>query len=121
MLIARSEKHCFMTITLDRLVDTGSYLQNRGLSAAISSQSFRCSCTFFSKFCRPVHPPYSSVFVTEFNPEYGNADLLIWLRKRSSPKCGNAHGHVNILFTVIYCVKNVAPSVGNAPVPIYYA
>ena len=44
---------------------------------------------------RPVHPPYSSVFVTEFNPEYGNTDLLIWLRKRSSPKYGNAH-HLNI-------------------------
>ena len=28
-------------------------------------------------FVRPVHPPYSSVFVTEFNPEYGNTDLLI--------------------------------------------
>ena len=35
---------------------------------------------------RPVHPPYSSVFVTEFNPEYGTTDLFIWLRKRSSPK-----------------------------------
>ena len=54
--------------------------------------------------CRPVHPPYSSVFVTEFNPEYGNTDLLIWLRKRSSPKYGNGH-HLNIFFTVIYCVK----------------
>ena len=45
---------------------------------------------------RPVHPPYSSVFSTEFNPEYGNTDLLFWLRKRSSPKYGNAHGHLNI-------------------------
>ena len=53
---------------------------------------------------RPVHPPYSSVFVTEFNPEYGNTDLLIWLRKRSSPKYGNAH-HQNIFFTVISCVN----------------
>ena len=44
---------------------------------------------------RPVRPPYSSVFVTEFNPEYGNTDLLIWLRKCSSPKYGNAH-HLNI-------------------------
>ena len=44
---------------------------------------------------RPVHPPYSSVFVTEFNPEYGITDLLIWLRKRSSPKYGNAP-HLNI-------------------------
>ena len=72
---------------------------------------------------RPVHPPYSSVFVTEFNPEYGNTDLLIWLRKRSSPKYGNAH-HLNIFFTVISscaCVKNVAPSVGNVHVPLYYA
>ena len=25
---------------------------------------------------RPVHPPYSSVFSTEFNPEYGNTDTL---------------------------------------------
>ena len=49
---------------------------------------------------RPVHPPYSSVFVTEFNPEYENTDLLIWLRKRSSPKYGNAH-HLNIFFMVI--------------------
>ena len=70
--------------------------------------------------CRPVHPPYSSVFVTEFNPEHGNTDLLIWLRKRSSPKYGNAH-HLNIFFTVISCVKNVAPSVGNLYVPLYYA
>ena len=62
--------------------------------------------------CRPVHPPYSSVFVMEFNPEYGNTDLLIWLPKRSSSKYGNAH-HLNIFFTVISCVKNVAPSVGN--------
>ena len=72
---------------------------------------------------RPVHPPHSSVFVTEFNPEYGNTDLLIWLRKRSSPKYGNAH-HLNIFFTVISscaCVKNVAPSVGNVHVPLYYA
>ena len=72
---------------------------------------------------RPVHPPYSSVFVTEFNPEYGNTDLLIWLRKRSSPKYGNAH-HLNKFFTVISscaCVKNVAPSVGNVHVPLYYA
>ena len=69
---------------------------------------------------RPVHPPYSSVFVTEFNPEYGNTDLLIWLRKRSSPKYGNGH-HLNIFFTVISCVKNVAPSVGNVHVPLYYA
>ena len=46
--------------------------------------------------CRPVHPPYSSVFSTEFNPEYGNTDLIFWLRKRSSPKYGNAHGHLNI-------------------------
>ena len=69
---------------------------------------------------RPVHPPYSSVFVTEFNPEYGNTDWLIWLRKRSSPKCGNCH-HLNIFFTVISCVKNVAPSVGNVHVPLYYA
>ena len=45
--------------------------------------------------CRPVHPPYSSVFVTEFDPEYGNTDLLVWLRKRSSPKYGNAH-HLNM-------------------------
>ena len=45
---------------------------------------------------RPVHPPYSSVFSTEFNPEYGNTDLLFWLRKRSSPKYGNAHGYLNI-------------------------
>ena len=74
-------------------------------------------------YSRPVHPPYSSVFVTEFNPEYGNTDLLIWLRKRSSPKYGNAH-HLNIFFTVISscaCVKNVAPSVGNVHVPLYYA
>ena len=69
---------------------------------------------------RPVHPPYSSVFVTEFNPEYGNTDLLIWLRKRSSPKYGIGH-HLNIFFTVISCVKNVAPSVGNVHVPLYYA
>ena len=48
-----------------------------------------------------MHPLYSSVFVTEFNPEYGNADLLIWLRKRSSPKYGNAHAHLNIFFMVI--------------------
>ena len=48
--------------------------------------------------CRPVHPPYSSVFSTEFNPEYGNTDLLFWLRKRSSPKYGNAHGHLNIFY-----------------------
>ena len=75
-----------------------------------------------SPYCsRPVHPPYSSVFVTEFNPEYGNTDLLFWVRKRSAPKYGNAHGHLNIFFTVIYCVKNVAPSVGNVHVPIYYA
>ena len=47
-------------------------------------------------YFRPVHPPYSSVFSTEFNPEYGNTDLLFWLRKRSSPKYGNAHGHLNI-------------------------
>ena len=46
--------------------------------------------------CIPVHPPYSSVFSTDFNPEYGNTDLLFWLRKRSSPKYGNAHGHLNI-------------------------
>ena len=52
--------------------------------------------SFFLDICRPVHPPYSSVFSTEFNPEYGNTDLLFWLRKRSSPKCGNAHGHLNI-------------------------
>ena len=64
--------------------------------------------------------PYSSVFVTEFNPEYRNTDLLIWLRKRSSPKYGNGH-HLNIFFTVISCVKNVAPSVGNVHVPLYYA
>ena len=70
--------------------------------------------------CRSVHPPYSSVFVTEFNPEYGNTDLLIWLRKRSSPKYGNGH-HLNIFFTVISCVNNVAPSVGNVHVPLYYA
>ncbi len=70
--------------------------------------------------CRPVHPPYSSVFVTEFNPEYGNTDLLIWLRKRSSSKYGNGH-HLNIFFTVISCIKNVAPSVGNVHVPLYYA
>ena len=69
---------------------------------------------------RPVHPPYSSVFVTEFNPEYGNTDLLFWLRKRSSPEYGNAHGHLNIFFPVISCVKNVAPSVGNVHVPIFY-
>ena len=25
---------------------------------------------------RPVHPPYSSVFVTEFNPDYGNTNLV---------------------------------------------
>ena len=65
-----------------------------------------------------MHPPYSSVFVTEFNPEiYGNTDLLIWLRKRSSPKYGNAL-HLNKCFTVISCVKNVAPSVGNVHVPL---
>ena len=68
-----------------------------------------------------MHPPYSSVFVTDFNPESGNTDLLIWLRKRSSPKYGNTHGHLNIFVTVISCVKNMAPSVGNAHVPIYYA
>ena len=50
----------------------------------------------FPRVYRPVHPPYSSVFSTEFNPEYGNTDLLFWLRKRSSPKYGNAHGHLNI-------------------------
>ena len=69
---------------------------------------------------RPVHHPYSSVFVMEFNPEYGNTDLLIWLRKRSSPKYGNGH-HLNIFSTVISCVKNVAPSVGNVHVPLNYA
>ena len=47
---------------------------------------------------RPVHPPYSSVFVTEFNPEYGNTDLLIWLRKRSSPKYGNVHESPKYIF-----------------------
>ena len=67
-----------------------------------------------------MHPPYSSVFVTEFNPEYGNTDLFIWLRKRSSPKYGNGH-HLNIFFTVISCVKNVAPPVGNVHVPLHYA
>ena len=66
-----------------------------------------------------MHPPYSSVFFTKFNPEYGNTDLLILLRKRSSPKLGNAH--LNMLFTVISCVKNVAPSVGNAHGPLHYA
>ena len=76
------------------------------------------SCFHFH--IRPVHPPYYSVFVTEFNPEYGNTDLLIWLRKRSSPKYGNAH-HLNLFFTVISCFKNVAPSVGNVHVPLYYA
>ena len=60
------------------------------------------------------------LFVTEFNPKYGNTDLLIWLRKRSSPKYGNGH-HLNIFLTVISCVKNVAPSVGNVHVPLYYA
>ena len=60
-----------------------------------------------------MHPPYSSVFVTEFNLKYGNTDLLFWLRKRSSPKYGNAHGHLNIFFTVVSGVKNVAPSVGK--------
>ena len=45
-----------------------------------------------------MHPPYSSVFSTEFNPEYGNTDFLFWLRKRSSPKYGNAHGHLNIFY-----------------------
>ena len=34
---------------------------------------------------RPVHPPNSSTFLAEFNPEYGNTDLLIWVQKRSSP------------------------------------
>ena len=68
-----------------------------------------------------MHPPYSSVFVTEFNPEFGNTDLLFWVRKRSFPKDGNAHGHLNIFLTVISFVKNVAPSVGNVHVPIYYA
>ena len=67
-----------------------------------------------------MHSPYSSVFVTEFNLEYGNTDLLIWLRKRSPPKYGNAYGHLNEFFTVISCVENVAPSVGNGHVPIYY-
>ena len=62
----------------------------------------------------------TSVVVTEFNPEYGNTDLLIWLRTRLSPKYGNAH-HLNIFFTVISSVKNVAPSVGNVHVPLYYA
>ena len=47
---------------------------------------------------RHVHPPYSSVFSTEFNPEYGNTDLLFWLRKRSSPKYGNVHGHLNVFY-----------------------
>ena len=68
-----------------------------------------------------MHPQYSSVFSTEFNPEYGNTDLLFWLQKRSSPKYGNAHGYLNIFFTVISGVKNVAPSVGNVHAPIYYA
>ena len=49
-----------------------------------------------------------------------NTEIRIWLRKRSSPKYGNAH-HLNIFFTVMYCVKNVAPSVGNVHVPLYYA
>ena len=79
------------------------------------------SCAFLNTYCRHVHPLFSSVFVTEFNPEYGNTDLLIWLRKRSSPNYGTAHGHLNIFCTVISCVKNVAPSVGNVHVPIYYA
>ena len=81
-------------------------------------------CRYFDAkliWCRPVHPPYSSVFVTEFNPEYGNTDLLFWLRKRSSLKYGNGHGHRNIFFTVISSVKNVAPSVGNVHASIYYA
>ena len=47
---------------------------------------------------RPVHPPYSSVFVTDFNPECGDTDVLIWLRKRSSPKYGNADAHLNVFF-----------------------
>ena len=57
-------------------------------------------CLILRPMCRdrPVHPPYSSVFSTEFNPEYGNTDLLFWLRKRSSPKYGNAHGHLNLFY-----------------------
>ena len=74
-------------------------------------------CLIYFNNCSDL---YSSVFVTEFNPEYGNTDLLIWLRKRSSPKYGNGH-HLNIFFTVISCIKNVAPSVGNVHVPLYYA
>ena len=31
------------------------------------------------------HPPNSSIFVTQFNPKYGNTDLLILLRNHSSP------------------------------------
>ena len=57
---------------------------------------FLVSTSYNTGMLRPVHPPYSSVFSTEFNPEYGNTDLLFWLRKRSSPKYGNAHGYLNI-------------------------
>ena len=53
--------------------------------------------------------------------KYGNTDLLIWVRKCSSPKYGNAHAHLTIFFTVISCINNVAPCVGNAHVPLYYA
>ena len=89
-----------------------------GSSSQLPKRSLHCCHRRSAN--RPVHPPYSSVFVTEFNPEYGNTDLLILLRNRSSPKYGNAH-HLNIFSTVISCVKNVAPSVGNMHVPLYYA
>ena len=33
---------------------------------------------------RPANPPCSSVFLTEFDPQYGNTALIILLRNRSS-------------------------------------
>ena len=62
---------------------TSFKLQNHQTDALSKCMKPWINCFKTFNVTRPVHRPYSSVFVTEFNPEYGNAELLIWLQKNS--------------------------------------
>ena len=53
------------------------------LPISSSKGKFDKLCHRISSDFHRVHSPYSSVFDMEFNPKYGNTDLLIMLRNHS--------------------------------------
>ena len=96
------QKCCTVTYQLNLLV----YFQLTSTYRTITIMQ-TCAPSVFFRICNGIQPRIL---------KYGFVNLVT----ETSPKYGNAH-HLNIFFTVISCVKNVAPSVGNVHVPLYYA